>query len=340
MLILNIFGKIEPICLSKKLKLYIANIPNDADNNWNDVFVREMKASLQHNVIEHKKLSIESKYNVLDNLKKKFPEQKSSFKSDQEKYFQEIADNAIYLYFDYSYEDMPLGGWDENPFDGRFCEEDYSEKIIDFINYVGNDICPELGGTHINWIYSSNHDEEINRRIFFSGTKLENGINVLKKWGELFDNFLNSKEDYLQLDYLFNSLHKDNEYNEYHYFKSYSLCQMLLENTRETELDWKLPEFINDDSFTTEQKEKITPVLRQIRNKIGHGDFSGLDVKLEVFAKEVMDGKFWFDYSEYSRRNWILSFVCGVIDECVREIVFTLFTNRDKLIELKKKNKK
>lgn len=340
MLILNIFGKIQPICLSKKLKLYIANIPNDEDHDWNETFVKEMKASLQHNIIEHNKFSAKSKYDILDNFKKKFPEQKYSFKDDQNKYFQEIADNAIYLYFDYSYEDMPLGGWEENPFDGRFCEEDYAEKILDFINYMENDINPELGGTRIHWIYSSNHNGENNRRIFFGGQPVRTGMHVLKKWGVLFDNYLDTKDDYLQLDYLVNSLHKDNEYNEYHYFKSYSLCQMLLENSRETELDWKLTEFINDESLSTEKKEKITPILRQIRNKIGHGDFTGLEIKLEAFAKEVMDGRFWFDYSEYSRRNWILSFVCGIIDECVRGIVLELFKNRDKIYALKKKNKK
>ena len=88
---------------------------------------------------------------------------------------------------------MPLGGWDENPFDGRFCEEDYAEKILDFINYMGDDIDPTLSGTHIHWIYSSNHDDEINRRIFFGGQNLKDSIEILKQWGNLFDSFLNTE---------------------------------------------------------------------------------------------------------------------------------------------------
>lgn len=50
---------------------------------------------------------------------------------------------------------MPLVDGDTNPFDRRFCEEDYAEKIIDFMNYIINDTVPELLRTRINWIYSN-----------------------------------------------------------------------------------------------------------------------------------------------------------------------------------------
>ena len=50
---------------------------------------------------------------------------------------QEIVDNIIYIYLDYSYDDMPMGGWDENPFDGRLCEKDYAEIIVVFLFHVG-----------------------------------------------------------------------------------------------------------------------------------------------------------------------------------------------------------
>ena len=52
MVVLNIFGKIEPICISNKLKLYISNLPNEESNNWNKGLVDEMRAAVKMNIIE------------------------------------------------------------------------------------------------------------------------------------------------------------------------------------------------------------------------------------------------------------------------------------------------
>ena len=42
MVVLNIYGRIKPICISKKLGLYIANLPKEEHNNWNDMLYEEM----------------------------------------------------------------------------------------------------------------------------------------------------------------------------------------------------------------------------------------------------------------------------------------------------------
>ena len=42
MVVLNIYGKIKPICISKKLGLYIANLPKEKHNNWNDMLCEEI----------------------------------------------------------------------------------------------------------------------------------------------------------------------------------------------------------------------------------------------------------------------------------------------------------
>ena len=34
MVVLNFYGKIEPICISEKLGLYIANLPNEEYNEY------------------------------------------------------------------------------------------------------------------------------------------------------------------------------------------------------------------------------------------------------------------------------------------------------------------
>lgn len=46
MTVLSILGKIEPICISKKLKLYISNLPDSPDNDWQSELVYEMKKDL------------------------------------------------------------------------------------------------------------------------------------------------------------------------------------------------------------------------------------------------------------------------------------------------------
>ena len=46
MVILNILGKIEKIYISKKLGLYISNLPDGGENNWNN-WQDGMKDTLQ-----------------------------------------------------------------------------------------------------------------------------------------------------------------------------------------------------------------------------------------------------------------------------------------------------
>lgn len=55
---------------------------------------------------------------------------------DVDKLCQAMASNMICLCFDYDYDDMPTGDWRTNCFDGRFCEEDYAEKIVDLMQFV------------------------------------------------------------------------------------------------------------------------------------------------------------------------------------------------------------
>ena len=39
MIVLNIYGKIKPICISNKLKLYLGNLPNEKENDWNSMLL-------------------------------------------------------------------------------------------------------------------------------------------------------------------------------------------------------------------------------------------------------------------------------------------------------------
>ena len=89
--------------------------------------------------------------------------------------------------------------------------------------------------------------------MFWGGEGVDIYIRALKEWGELLDKFLENRENYLLFDYLVNSLYKDNKYNEYHFMKDYSLCQLFLEDRHEKELircgirsmHWILTHFMN-----------------------------------------------------------------------------------------------
>lgn len=135
-----------------------------------------------------------------------------------------------------------------------------------------------------------------------------------------------------------NSINEDNHYNAHHYFKLYSLCQLLLEKKNETELDCKLPQFLDQD-YTLEERYKIAKLLRQMRNKVAHGDFIAFEQKIEEFACQVLDGKYYFDYSEYSRKNWVLLNSCCLLEDALKNIMIMLFTDKEKIVAIKNSEK-
>ena len=49
----------------------------------------------------------------------------------------------------------------------------------------------------------------------------------------------------------------------------------------------------------------------------------------------LLDSHFGFDYSEYSRKNWIIQHVCCILDSIVRQLVCLLLLDRSKLNEIK-----
>ena len=74
---------------------------------------------------------------------------------------------------------------------------------------------------------------------------------------------------------------EDNEYNETHLLKAFSLCQLFLEKHKECELDSKLPQFFercDSEANVTRQAE----LFRRIRNKIAHGDFLAFETVVET----------------------------------------------------------
>lgn len=335
MVIINMFGKIEPICISQKMGLYISNLPNDEDNNWNAEIVEEFKQALKLQEINCETIGVKNKIDLKELHQQRVKNVDSNIKKPDDELIQEIVDNMICIYFDYSYDDMPLGGWDENPFDGRLCEEDYAEIIVNFFNFISyrdETKTPQ-------WIYSSNYDAECPYyRMFWGQIDYEEQLASLVEWGKKLDSFLVSRNDYLQIDYIARALHDAEQCDTYHFFKLFSLCQMFLEKEEEKELDYKLPQFLGL-CLTEEKVKQVAELLRQMRNKIAHGDFVAFEKKAEKYAQLVMDSNYNFDYSEYSRKNWVLLHACCLLSDAVRKMIVILFKNREDLERIKESTK-
>ena len=77
-------------------------------------------------------------------------------------------------------------------------------------------------------------------------------------------------------------------------------------------------------------------MLRKMRNKVAHGDFTTFENKAEEYAKKFMDGRYWFDYSEYSRKNWVLLNVCCLLSDPVKMLIEKLFEDKNYMKSLKK----
>lgn len=87
-------------------------------------------------------------------------------------------------------------------------------------------------------------------------------------------------EDYYLLDYLCNAIHFDGHYDTNHFVKLYFICQLFLENEKESELDMKLPQFLNCHLSIKDRKSQAR-LFKQVRNKIAHGDYCEFHKKLK-----------------------------------------------------------
>ena len=117
--------------------------------------------------------------------------------------------------------------------------------------------------------------------------------------------------------------------------KDFSLCQLALEKKWEGELDIKLQRFL-PESLSDDEKQRCAKLLRQLRNKIAHGDFVTFEEKIEEYAVQFLDGKFVFDYSEYSRKNWTIGHICCLLDDILRRIFYMMFYDYRTLESIKK----
>lgn len=324
MVILNIYGKIKPTCISEKLKLFIGNLPCD----WKSGLIEEYKNILEIRKLQNKRCESKKELTIKNLHSQIIQNSCLNANSTDIEYLAEIIDHMICIYFKYDYDDMPMGDWKTNPFDGRLCENDYTELIVNYWNEAYDKIMP-------TWIYSSNKETtDLLFRIFFPKIDLDIGIKFLISFGKVIDKFLQSRKDYLLLDYLIHNFQNDNENVYLLFIKWYSLCQLFLEKENENELDWKLPMFM-PNKYSEDDCLTIAKLFRKIRNKIAHGDFLKLEELIEEFAAKIMDGRFDFDYSEKSRKNWAIDHACLLLKDIVKRMNALMFSNKELMIKIK-----
>lgn len=349
MVILDLFGKIEEIVISKKLGIIISNLPQD----WQEDIVETIEDEIKKWQLKYKKTD---KINLKKICRLRFNNYFMSDKSDQE-LLEQISCYMVGIQTLDSDESMLK--IKNDCIDSPTCEKEFCEKLVDFLNFIishqdkeknCNLYCP-------TWIYSSQRSGFEETRVLeylsFDPPKIaelitnrqkkiynKQKIKDLIRFGQMVDNYLETESDFWKLDYIINSVFDDNNYNAYHLFKVVSLLEMLLvypnDKGKLIELDTKLPQFL-PEQVQEDKRIRFCVLVRQIRNKIGHGDFHAMNQKCEEFAIEFMLD-YWFDYYELSRQNWILSNICSTLNHTLANVLWMMINDKNELTNIQMSN--
>lgn len=331
MVIIDILGKIDEILLSQKIGLKLSNLDDEDKVFIKSEIVKEIdirNVEYKQNILKYGESYVEKhtlkKLRAL--IREALPNYSLAELKTKVKCIDVIIENMVVLYLDVEEELSTCQDFETNYFLYRSCEKDYAVRILSFINFIHR----EFDEIHfINNIIDDRYDNRIidslRNRLdgrFKRTDKLEGIISILSKYGDAIDNYINNPYDYHRFNCLVSSITSDNEYGFYHYFKSYSLIELLLvkSNSDDNEIDKLLNKYIDDDLA----KNNLSIILRQMRNKIGHGDFLGYNKKSELYYCLLMKDS-ELDYYEFNKQNWILISACCLLDDIIRRILVEQF---------------
>ena len=104
MVVLHVYGKICPICISQKLGLFISNLPTEDDNNWKEDLKQELQYMETVDELERARLGVSIKSQITELYEKIYPgsEKPTSITAMAHA----IADKMICMYFRYEYDDI------------------------------------------------------------------------------------------------------------------------------------------------------------------------------------------------------------------------------------------
>lgn len=349
LILLNIYGKIQPTIISGKLGVGICNPAPDWVVGLQDDFKEEI---LIHNheitTFEQSGMDVswaKGRYNfesIVEQL---------GWKEDRKPAMQIIAEHLIEIQvLDFN---NSLIQKKNEYLDSPTCESQYPIKFLNFCcNVQSSKSAQKVIPKQIPFsTYDSDKWQTKPLIINYLEAMLKphptckitvadytmGGITSLKYIGNLIDDFLETDRDFWLLDYVVNAIFIDGKYDAYHIFKVMSLIEMLIINPKgygktAGEIEKKLPQFLSD-RMPQENGVLFSEIMRKLRNKIGHGDFVAVQQLLEQYRQSFMQ-KFLFDEYEYSIENWTYGNICLNLDEALNEILWLMLSDKAKLIAL------
>jgi len=349
MVLLDIYGKIEPIIISKKLGVGISNPSSDWVEGLQDDFKEEILIH-NHIISSFKQSGMDvswatGRYDLQSIVKQ------LGWQEDGKTDMQIIAEHLIEIQVS-DFGNSLLQMKNEN-LDSPICEPQYTRKFLNFCckvqsskgagkvipgqiplsTYNSDDLHREP--LIINYLQASLHTYPACKVTVSDFT--QGGITALTIIGKLIDDFLVTDNDFWLFDYIINALFSDGEHNAYHVFKTMSLIEMLIINRKGNgktagEIEYKLPHFLSD-RIPQKDGALFSQIMRKLRNKIGHGDFEEVQQLLEQYRQAFMQN-FWFDEIEYSVENWTYGDICLRLDEALNEILWLMLSDNDKLVKI------
>ena len=330
MQILNLYGKIKTTMISHKLGLCISNIPKNLQNDIINIIKIEY--------LTKKARNLDTNLNkICDCLisKKKL----SQCKSDDDKIALLVQNMICIRPKNFNKSMLKTKNRFCNPVD----QIEYGEKFIRFLAYI---ICHQNVENNLYLpyaIYDTHffHDYKL-IQILSSLNYLVSNISLndvnkaladLEMFGAKIDAFILDITDFKKIDYIItaiNSYH-ERDYNTVHFMNSINILILLLvhPNSKEDlkELVTKLPLFMKKFDYTDKEKIEIAEYIKKIRNKIAHGAFKQYSSLCEQFAKKFMK-EVLFDYSEFDRETWIISYLCSIVDSCLAKALMLMLENK------------
>jgi hypothetical protein len=345
MVLINIYGKINPIIISRKLGVGICNPASDWIEGFHDDFDEEILI-YKHDMKKFLKdgfniKSMEGRYNLPQIVKN------VGWQEEGKSVEQVIAEHLIEIRV-IDFENSLLqknNGFIDSP----TCEIQYTKKFIKFCSIVENSECAQrvLSGQIPFVTYDSNDYNSkpliLNYLQVISNLSIgldeysNNCIMTLQHLGGLIDGFLSTDEDYWLFNYIINVVSDNHGKEAYHIFKVMSLIEMMIINPNGNgrtsgEMERKLPQFLSIDIDST-QKELFSTIMRKLRNKIGHGDFKAIQQLLEDYRNSFMQN-FWYDEFEYSIENWTYGNICIELDKALANILWLMLFDKEKLLRI------
>lgn len=342
MILLNVYGNIQPTIISKKLGVGISNPASDWVQGLQDDFEEEIILH-KHKIAAFNKIGLDTssfsgRYDLgkmVENLGW------NEFGKNNEQIIAEHLVEIQVMDFDNSLLQLK-----NTHLDSPTCETQYAKKFIKLCRRVCSaTISNSKLAKYMPFItYDSdelntipliiNYLEAYAKSDFSQDDKYTvNVLRCLQEMGQMIDNFILSEEDFWLFDYIVDALSDINEKSAYHIFKVMSLIEMLIikptnKGKTQGEIEKKLPQFLPQRIDQTKQ-QLFSEILRKLRNKIGHGDYKAVATLLEQYRQEFMQN-FWYDEFEYSIDNWTYGNICWNIDESLNNILWFMFSDRGK----------